>query len=149
MGLLNYTTKIEANKTAFEIQAILAYHGAKAVLIEYGNNKVEAISFKATTPQGELGFRLPIDVEATLTTLKKQWNLGKVAHRFVDYAQAERVAWRIVKDWVEAQMAILETGMVKLEQIFLPYALTSSGQTFYERLSQSGFQLPPGKREGE
>ena len=147
MPLLNYTTTVKANKTALEIQAILAYHGAKAVLIEYGDNKVEAISFKATTPQGDLAFRLPIEIEATLTTLKKQWILRKVAHRYVNGEQAERVAWRIIKDWLEAQMAILETGMVKLEQIFLPYALTSSGQTFYERLSQSGYQLPPGKGE--
>jgi len=60
-------------------------------------------------------------------------------------AQAVRVAWRILKDWVAAQMAILETEMVKLEQIFLPYVETPDGRTVYERLAESRFlQLPPG-----
>ena len=49
-----------------------------------------------------------------------------------DYEQAERVAWRIVKDWVEAQMAILESEMVKLDEIFLPYMVNDAGQTLYE-----------------
>ena len=49
-----------------------------------------------------------------------------------DRDQAERVAWRIVKDWVEAQMAILESEMVQLDQIFLPYMVNDNGQTVFE-----------------
>jgi len=49
-----------------------------------------------------------------------------------DRAQAERVAWRIVKDWVEAQLAILESEMVHLDEIFLPYMVNNNGQTVFE-----------------
>jgi hypothetical protein len=42
------------------------------------------------------------------------------------------VAWRIIKDWVEAQMAILESQMVQMEEIFLPYMVNRQGQTFFE-----------------
>lgn len=49
-----------------------------------------------------------------------------------DWEQAERVAWRIVKDWVETQMAILESEMVQMDEIFLPYMLNSSGQTIFQ-----------------
>jgi len=54
-----------------------------------------------------------------------------------------RVSWRILKDWVEAQMALVETHMVTLEQVFLPYAVTDDGQTIYDRLRGSNFLLPP------
>ena len=47
--------------------------------------------------------------------------------------QAIRTSWRILKDWVETQMALLETGMVTMDEIFLPYML-SGGQTFYQAL---------------
>ena len=50
----------------------------------------------------------------------------------VDDAQAERVAWRILRDWVMAQMAILETEMVAMDEIMLPYMLDDQGRTAYE-----------------
>ena len=58
-------------------------------------------------------------------------------------AQAKRVAWRIVKDWVEAQMALLDTTMMSLDQIFLPYMLLTPEQTVYERVKGLQFALPP------
>ena len=144
MGLLNYTTSIEAVKTVGEIQGILAGHGAGAILVNYdGDGGIEALSFKVQTPQGELGIRLPIDPDAVLKVLAEQTRLGKVPRRYVNRAQAVRVAWRIVKTWVQAQMAILETEMVKMEQIFLPYVLTRSGQTLYEVMVDHHFQIGP------
>ena len=50
----------------------------------------------------------------------------------VDAAQAERIAWRILQDWTMAQMAILETEMVAMDQVFLPYMVNSAGETVYE-----------------
>src|SRR5438552_18436509 len=43
--------------------------------------------------------------------------------------QAVRVEWRIVKDWVEAQLALIETRMVTAQQVFLPYAIMRDGRT--------------------
>ena len=146
MALLNYTTQIEAIKTVGEIQGILAAHGAKSILVDYADDKtVEALSFRVLTSHGEVGIRLPIDCDAVLKVLTNQNRRGKVPTRFVNRAQATRVAWRIVKDWVEAQMAILETEMVKMEQIFLPYVITDTGRTLYEAMADRHFQLGPGE----
>lgn len=133
MALLNYTTSIEASKTVSEIQKILAKHGAKSILIDYDTEGlVEALSFRVTTPQGDAGIKLPVNPDTVLTVLTRQCRLGKVPNRYVNRPQAVRVAWRIIKDWVEAQMAILETEMVKMEQIFLPYVIGRDGRTLYE-----------------
>ena len=133
MALLNYTTSIEASKTVSEIQKTLVTHGAKSILIEYDNGGlIEALSFRVTTPQGDAGIKLPINPDAVLAVLSRQSNLDKVPKRYVNRPQAVRVAWRIIKDWVEAQMAILETEMVKMEQIFLPYIIGQDGRTLYE-----------------
>ena len=53
--------------------------------------------------------------------------------------QATRVAWRILKDWIEAQLALLDTGMVELEEIFLPYMLQGD-QTLYQALQAGNFK---------
>jgi len=146
MALLNYTSSIEAVKTAGEIQGILAAHGAKSILTDYGDDgTVEALSFKILTPQGDVAIRLPVDPDAVLKVLTRQNRLGKVPRRYINRAQAVRVAWRIVKDWVSAQMAILETEMVKMEQIFLPYVITDTGKTLYEAMMDRHFQLGPGE----
>lgn len=50
-----------------------------------------------------------------------------------DLQQAERVAWRIIKDWIEAQMAIIEAQLASMDEVFFPYMLDSAGQkTLYE-----------------
>lgn len=148
MALLNYTTGVEAAKTVGEIQGILAGHGAKSILTEYGDGgQIEALAFKVLTLHGEVGIRLPIDPDAVLKVLTQQNRLGKIPKRYINRPQAVRVAWRIVKDWVAAQMAILETEMVKMEQIFLPYVITGSGKTLYEAMIDRHFQLGLGKGE--
>lgn len=141
MGLLNYSTTIEAAKTVGEIQNILAKHGARTVVINYAaDGVIEALSFKVTTPYGDIGIRLPVDPNSVLKVLQRE-----APRRYVNRQQAIRVAWRIVKDWVEAQMAILSTEMVRMEQIFLPYVIMPSGKTLYDAMIDSRFQLPVGR----
>ena len=147
MGLLNYSTKIPAVKTAGEVQGILAKHGAKAVMIEYGDDGgVEALSFKIKRGETALGFSLPIEPDAVLKVLQRQYGSGQLrSHQGQpDREQAVRVAWRILKDWVEAQMAILETEMVTMEQVFLPYLITGD-KTLYQMMIDRGFYLPEGR----
>lgn len=149
MALLNYTTSIEAAKTASEIQKVLAAHGAKSILVDYDDKGfIEALSFRIVTPQGDAGIKLPVNPNAVLTVLSRQAGLGKVPRRYVNHPQAVKVAWRIVKDWVEAQMAILETEMVKMEQIFLPYVISKDGRTLYE-IAVSSHLLTAGETENK
>jgi len=132
MPLLNYTTAVEALKTVGQIQGTLVAHGAKSIMMNYDNGVVVSLSFLVGTPFGQMPIRLPIDANAVLKVLKQQSAQGKVPRRYANYEQAVRIAWRIVKDWVEAQMAILETEMVRMEQIFLPYMVTKNDKTVYE-----------------
>lgn len=126
MPLLNYTTKVDVYTTLGAIQGQLVKHGAKKIMQDYDDNgRISALSFLIDTPTGARGIRVPANVDAVHMVLEKQ----KVR---CDREQAERVAWRIVKDWVEAQMAILESEMVQMDEIFLPYMIGAGGQTFFE-----------------
>lgn len=152
MALKNYTTEVSAQKTVGEIQNILAAHRASAILTEYDDaGKVTALSFKVKTPGGIRPFRLPVNTEAVYKLLNRQrkypieaWETERVK---AQQAQAERVGWRILKDWVDAQMALIETEMVSLEEVFLPYLLVSDQKTLYQAMNNRGFMLPEGKPE--
>lgn len=134
MGILNYTTSIAAEKTASEIQTKLVKASAKAVLSEYENCVLSHLSFKVDTVHGEMAFRLPANIDGVLKALVRD---PKVERRLKTREQAARVAWRIVKDWVEAQLAIIEADMATLPQVFLPYAQTKDG-TVYECFQKHG-----------
>ena len=137
MPLLNYTTRVSEIKTISEIEKTLAVHSAKAILKEYDSDgNISAVAFQVDSPCGEVSVKLPADVEATFRVLEKQQRAGKVPRHLVTMSHARAVSWRILKDWVEAQMAILEKEMVTLDQIFLAYVLTPSGNTLYETFVQ-------------
>jgi len=147
MPLLNYTTTIQAVKTVGEIQNILAKHGAKSILIDYDDaGHIEALAFCVGTMHGDISIRLPILPDSVLKVLQRQ----AIPIRYKNRPQAIRIAWRIVKDWTEAQMAILETEMVQMEQIFLPYIIGETGKTIYESFLENRLQLmQPNPKEDE
>ena len=143
-AILNYTTTIEAAKTVGEIEAILASHGAKAVLKEYDTEgQIAALSFKIDSPQGELAVRVPIRIDAIMEILHKRYVTGKISRRYTEKPQAIRIAWRIAKDWIEVQMAMLETRQVEMSEVFLAYLLTPTGQTFFQAITERNL-LPVG-----
>lgn len=135
MPLLNYTTKINVYTTLGEIQAQLVKHGARRIMQDYDDTgRLAALVFSVDTPAGVRGIRLPANVDAVHKVLTRQ----KVK---CDREQAERVAWRIVKDWVEAQMAILESEMVQMDEIFLPYMVNDKGQTLFDAYRDNQLRL--------
>jgi len=138
MALLNYTTSIAAEKTVGEMQAMLAKAKASAVLSEYSNGIISALSFQVQSPSGVLSFRLPCDVQKVYQVIVRD---RKLPARLRTKEQAARISWRILKDWLEAQLALINVGMVDMQQVFLPYMQTANGKTIYERLADQNFQL--------
>lgn len=135
MPLLNYRTRISADVTAGEIQRLLAKAGASAIMSEYDDTgNIVALSFKLRMNNDSISFTLPTDWRPVQEVLKKQ----RVTFNEVT---ARNVAWRITKDWVEAQLAIIETRMVTTAQVFLPYATTASGESLYQHIAQNTSML--------
>ncbi|GAI21136.1 unnamed protein product [marine sediment metagenome] len=148
MPILDYTTKVPVSRTIAQIEAKLVEHGARAVMKEYGDDgRIKALSFNVKMPNGELPIRMPIDTAATLRVLKRQWDERLIESKYTTEEHAYRVAFRIVKDWIEAQMSLLETEMVRMEEIFLPYVITPGGQTIYQVMAKKGFLLGPGEKD--
>ncbi len=136
MAIKNYSTTIPAAQTVGEIQGILAANGAKSVMMNFDERREPcAVMFIAKTPLGDRLFKLPANIDAFQAVLQKQ----KVK---CDREQATRVAWRNIKDWIAAQMALLATEMVTFDEIFLPYmAENQTGPTVYQLYTGGAMQL--------
>ena len=140
MAILNYTTTVDSFKTVSEIEYILMKHKAKSIMKNYDGESITGLSFLIDTGSRQIPVRLPVRVDECLEVLKREKEKG-MKNIKATREQAERVAWRILKDWVEAQMALLDIQMVRFEEIFLPYIETQTGQTIYERLEERQFLL--------
>lgn len=132
MSILNYTTKIPVNRTIGEITGILVKAKAQAIMSEYENGRISYVSFRMQTDQGLLSYRLPCNVEGVYEVVKKDKKIPAAQRTF---EKAERIAWRIVKDWLEAQMAMVEAKLAVLPQVMLPYMQTNNGETLYSRFA--------------
>lgn len=139
MAILNYTTKIDSIKTIGEIQQILVSHGAKKIVSDYDDDGIPvAVTFCLMIRDQMTAYSLPANYSGVLRAMEKN---KKVPRNLCTKEQAVRVSWRIVKDWVEAQMAIVEAEVAVMAEVFLPYTVTKSGNTLYKEIEQGGFKL--------
>lgn len=131
MPLLNYTTTVAPERSLQVIHQILVAHGASAILFEYdASRQVAAVSFRLRVDAATIHYRLPHAWQGALAAMRAD---PKVPYRLKTETQARRVSWRIIKDWLEAQVAMTELRQVSLDQIMLPFAITEDGRTVYER----------------
>ena len=137
--ILNYHTTVAAEKTIAEIQQILAKHGANAVMIEYDpEGVVAAVSFRLEYNGQQVFFRLPAQIDPIYVLVQRHGRRPPQRTR----EHAARVAWRIVKQWIEAQLAMVQCEQVKMVEVFLPFAQNpNTGKTVFHELAASGFAL--------
>lgn len=138
MAILNYTTKIDPNQTIGEIQRMLSRYEVSAMMTQYEGRNVSAVAFELVIEGKKIQFKLPCNWRAVHEIFKNnptaQKNMRLKGGTLED--QAIRTAWRVIKDWIEAQLALVEINMVTLPQIFLPYMIVRGGKTLAEKMSE-------------
>lgn len=126
-----------------EIQGALAKNGARKIMVDYDDQgKPVGITFGLQTPQGGMLFQLPANTPRVMAAFARQ----KVR---VDREQAERTAWRNIRDWILAQMSFVEAGNVQVDQVFLPYLSDGQGRTLYDAYQAGQLLLGEGRHDDE
>lgn len=138
MAILNYTTSITCEKTIMEIQKCLVKHGATKIVTDYTDQIPTAVTFCLILNDKLVAFSLPANYSGVLKSMQ---NDPKVPKRLNTDEQALKVSWRIIKNWVEAQMAIVEAQLADIAEVFLPYAITKSGTTLYKEIESNGMLM--------
>ena len=141
MRIKNYTTEINVLKTIGEIEKMLIEYGAHGIHKYYDEERnPSALIFEMTTKKGlTIPFKLPVSVEKWVQMINRFVSKGKLPRRFKDSKEkALKVGWRVVKDWVDAQLTIVESEAVEIEQVLLPYAYDQrNDKTVYERFKEN------------
>jgi len=138
MAVRNYTTSITSGKTIMEIEQILVKFGARGIYKEYSGSKVSGIMFYLVKDSQKIPFKIPMSLEKSRTIITKAVQEGKLPKRFsyepLRSEQGERVAWRIIKDWIDSQLSLLEMEFADAVEILLPYAYNVvENKTMYQK----------------
>lgn len=139
-NIKNYTSEAKVENTVAHIEElVIKKMNARQFFKEYKNGHLDGIVFVVPTDKGDLPFKMPARVE-------------KVEKLVGNIEQARRTAWKNIHDWIDAQVALIETEQVKVEEVFLPYMAYPNGQTLFEVMEQGGFKMPQltsGAEEGK
>lgn len=135
----NYTTSIAVEKTLMEIEQLLVSFGASLIMKDISpDGRTKALSFKLQ----DKGYKLPANADGVKMILTPKGSRTRTPMLEQD-RQADRVAWRIVKDWLHAQLSLIASGQAVPEQILLPYQYNGK-RTLYEIYKEGRLALPEG-----
>lgn len=138
MPIANAYARVTAEQSIADIQKRLTRAGATRVIIDYRDGIPVALSFGLPMHEQLVGFRLPAKPEPIQAVLKRQQRGTSVS---ASPEQARKVAWAIVRDWVRAQLALVEAEQATLSEVMLPYMLTAGERTLYQELEARGPQM--------
>lgn len=142
MALLNHTTKIDPSQSIGEIQKMLSKHGVSAMMTEYEDNEISSVAFRMNVQGSQISYRLPCNWKAVREILLGPKHRPYLKCRLDDIdAQSQKLAWRVIKDWIESQLALVEINMVTIPQIFLPYTIMKGGKTLYDHIQENPGQF--------
>ncbi len=132
------TTSIDPEKTIAAIHKVLRQYNVKQIMTDYDDGQVGAVSFTMQVGDGMIPFKLPADHRPLLEMARRRETRYLKAD---DEDHARRIAWRQILRWVEAQMALVDVGMVTADQVFMPYIMVDAkGTTLYDQLKAKGFE---------
>jgi hypothetical protein len=103
------------------------------------------IFFKVAVKDKELSFRLPAKPAKVYQAMwgnRQRWESQRYGDKWKQ--QAERIAWRICKTWLEAQLTLISLEQARVEEILLPYLVMPNNKTLFETMEERGFLLPSG-----
>lgn len=142
-NLMNYTSEVKPSKTIGELEELLVSAGARNIAKDYDERgTVSAFFFSIPTKHGMVPFRMPCDVGAVYEFFAKQRKHFQRGTKEKLREQAERVAWRILLDWVDAQLSMIMAKQVLPEQAFFAYIIDPrSGVTLFEHMQNQNFML--------
>ena len=154
--LKNYTSEVPISETIAKIERVLIRCGVSGIMKDYDTNgKVIALTFQITLPNSKpWTIRLPANVQKAWDALwldyadgdklsedgmRIWYNSRKKKHKADFRDQAERTAWKIIQDWIEVQMSMIQMQQADFREVFLPYQWDGE-RTFYQRAVADGFK---------
>lgn len=138
-----YTSGIPAQKSISKIEELLAKHGATDILKQYDNGLLSSIYFSIELKDGtRLAFKLPARVDKVKDVLIKEMKRPREGTVNRIDCQAEKTAWKLLADWVEIQLTLVDLDQAEIVEVFLPHLYDpSKQQTLFDKVKVTNYKF--------
>jgi len=154
--LKNYTSSVPVSETIARIEKLLIRCGVKSIEKEYDPHaQICAVRFKLETEDGKImPVRIPVNEDQALQSLWLNYADGErltedgsrllydsyKKKRRADFSQqAARTAWRLMQDWIEVQMSMIQLKQADKLEVFMPFVWNGT-ESFYQRIKNNGYR---------
>lgn len=145
MNIKNYTSTVSVISSISRIEHSLACAGATHIAKIYeegGTGRPIGMIFQINSNGVPVAFRLPAKTESVFKIFWQGIKKPRPKTEINIKAQADRTAWKILSDWIDIQVSLIQLNQAEAIEVFLPYAYDSkSDKTLFEKMKQENFKL--------
>ena len=140
------TTTVTVTKSQTDLIALLRRYGARDFgFDEDPNGKEASVRFRVTTGGRDLPVLMRVDIEAVYRALYPQKPKGhgsQVARTLAArQEQAQRTAWRLLIDWIDAACSTTAIGLQSVEEVFMAHIVVRDHNERPLRLIEAFHQM--------
>ena len=147
--LKNYSSTVAASRSVAWIEQRLVDFGASNISKRYDPATKQLLAIMFQIPRNGMVYPvvLPARIPAAEKALRKARSsrrppTSEAEQRIKE--QTERTAWKILADWVDAQLAMIVLEQVEFLEVFMAFLYDSkTGRSFFEQVRDNGFKALP------
>lgn len=146
MPIKNYTSTVPIGTSIMRIEHRLAQAGALNISKKYADDRSGrpvGMVFQIMVNNRPVVFKLPAKTDLVYKYLKNSRKRTPTKSQDENLRmQADRTAWKLLFDWIDMQVSMIELDQLDVIEAFLQHSYDAArDQTFYEKLKTNDFKL--------
>lgn len=142
MNIRNYTSSVPVINSINFIEHRLASAGATHIAKFYEENRPVGMIFQITHNNVPLTFKLPAKSLAVYNVLFNAVKRPRPSTKETIRSQSDRTAWKILSDWVDIQITMIQLEQAEFTEVFLPYFYDlKTNKTLFEKVAANEIKL--------
>ncbi|KUG25893.1 hypothetical protein ASZ90_004280 [hydrocarbon metagenome] len=143
MAIKNYTSTVPVINSIAKIEHRLAQAGALHIMKSYSGERPVGMIFQVKINDLPMTFKLPAKSDNVYKYLSMQKKRPPTKSQDDNLRQqADRTAWKILYDWIDIQVSLIELDQAEAIEVFLPYAYDGKNdQTLFDKMKNNNFKL--------
>ncbi len=142
MNIRNYTSSVPVINSINFIEHRLASAGATHIAKFYEENRPVGMIFQITHNNVPLTFKLPAKSQAVFNVLFNTVKRPRPSTKETIRSQSDRTAWKILSDWVDIQITMIQLEQAEFTEVFLPYFYDQkTNKTLFEKVAANEIKL--------
>ncbi len=143
----NLTSDVPVSRSIGKIFDRLVQCGATNITQTIEDKSITGITFTLEVKGKTVLFKLPSNSDKVRDILVNEIKLKKNHPQYENTVrtreeQARKTAWKILVDWIEAQLSLITLEQAKPEQVFLPYLYDAKRDiTLFQMIDDNNFNI--------